>query len=186
MLLDDDPAALIHQCIGNFNIAPDRSALTRIDESLTTLSQSRDLRLQGASSSLKRLSRQLQNLEQQHTLNTSSHNPTDHAAQILALDTQKFKVAKEASDLEIEGERLESELSGLEAQLKDLEKQNSQKEVSPDDEQEISLGVELEGEREGDFKRAVIRSSPRGDAKIIDIDPKFSKNYYVNQFWQAM
>lgn len=51
----------------------------------------------------------------------SSHNPTEHAAQILALDTQKFKVAKEASDLEIEGERLEGELLSLEKQLGDAE-----------------------------------------------------------------
>ena len=49
-----------------------------------------------------------------------------------------------------------------------------------------SLGVELEGDGEYGFKRALIRSSPRAEAKIIDIDSRFSKNYYVNQFWQAM
>lgn len=34
----------------------------------------------------------------------------DHASEIIALDTEKFKVAKKNSDLEIEGERLEQDL----------------------------------------------------------------------------
>ena len=125
------------ECIGNFNIGPDRSALTRINESLTTLSQSRDLRLSDASSGLKRLTRQLHTLQQQHSLDVSSHNPAEHAQQILALDTRKFKVAKEASDLEIEGERLEGELAGLEAQLKELEKQEGRRETDGSEEQDV-------------------------------------------------
>lgn len=125
------------ECIGNFNIGPDRSALTRINESLTTLSQARDLRLSESSSSLKRLTRQLHTLEQQHNLELSSHNPAEHAQQILALDTQKFKVAKAASDLEIEGERLEGELSGLETQLKGLEKQDGRRETDQTEEQDV-------------------------------------------------
>lgn len=125
------------ECIGNFNIGPDRSALMRINESLTTLSQARDLRLSDASSALKRLTRQLRTVEQQHDLELSSHNPTEHAEHILALDTEKFKVAKAASDLEIEGERLEGELSGLETQLKDLEKQDGRGETDPTEEQDV-------------------------------------------------
>ena len=34
----------------------------------------------------------------------------EHASEIIALDTEKFKIAKKNSDLEIEGERLEQEL----------------------------------------------------------------------------
>lgn len=34
----------------------------------------------------------------------------DHASEIIALDTEKFKIAKKNSDLEIEGERLEQDL----------------------------------------------------------------------------
>ena len=39
------------------------------------------------------------------------------------MDTQKFRIAKAASDLEIEGERLEQELDGLKARLQELETQ---------------------------------------------------------------
>ena len=162
MLLDEDPAAvcqpsliscdrdtscskiltvfsiqLIHECIGNFNITPDRSALARINESLSTLNQSRELRLTDATTSLKRVTRQLQTLDQQHNYNLSSQNPTEHAAQILALDSQKFKVAKEASDLEIEGEKLENELASLETQLRDLQTQDSNWGMGNGEEQDV-------------------------------------------------
>ncbi len=41
----------------------------------------------------------------------------------MELDTQKFRVAKAASDLEIEGERLEQELDGLKSRLQQLDLQ---------------------------------------------------------------
>lgn len=41
----------------------------------------------------------------------------------MELDTQKFRVAKAASDLEIEGERLEQELDSLRTKLQQLELQ---------------------------------------------------------------
>jgi kinetochore protein Spc24 len=39
----------------------------------------------------------------------------------LRLDTEKFKIAKQASDLEIEGERLGSELGRLQGSVGELE-----------------------------------------------------------------
>ena len=71
MLLDEDPATvsllhicicisnsdndaqLIHHTIGNFNIHPDKIAIGRINESLSTLQQARDLRVREASNALK-------------------------------------------------------------------------------------------------------------------------------------
>lgn len=44
---------LIHHTIGNFNIYPDKNALGRINDSLSTLQQARDLRLREAESKLK-------------------------------------------------------------------------------------------------------------------------------------
>lgn len=69
------------------------------------------------------LSRNYQTLATQHTENVSAHSSTDHASQIVELDTQKFRVAKAASDLEIEGERLEQELESLKGRLQALETQ---------------------------------------------------------------
>ena len=69
------------------------------------------------------LSRNLNTLSSQHAETIASHSTTSHATQILELDNQKFRIAKAASDLETEGERLEQELEGLKAKLADLEAQ---------------------------------------------------------------
>lgn len=57
----------------------------------------------------------------QHNEMIASHKSADHAAQIVELDTQKFRIAKAASDLEIEGERLEQDLETLKGRLQELE-----------------------------------------------------------------
>ena len=67
------------------------------------------------------LSRSHATMSQQHSEVAFSQSSTDHASQIVELDTQKFRAAKAASDLEIEGGRLEQELEGLKSRLLDLE-----------------------------------------------------------------
>ena len=69
------------------------------------------------------LSRNHQTLAAQHSETVSAYNSTNHASQIVELDTQKFRVAKAASDLEIEGERLEQEHQGLKGRLQELDMQ---------------------------------------------------------------
>jgi kinetochore protein Spc24 len=148
MLLDEDPAAvrppnttralsttqrtttqhstlttpqLISQCTSHFKIANDTASLLRINDSLSTLSQFRSQHLQSLKSSLSQLSRTHQTLSANHSHTLSQHNPTNHAAEILKLDTEKFKIAKQASDLEIEGERLQQERERLAGVAADLE-----------------------------------------------------------------
>ncbi len=106
------------------------------------MQQARDLRVREAESALKsscistffqdnnfqlnfesELARNFSTLQSHHSETVSSHNAADHASQILSLDTQKFRIAKTASDLEIEGERLEQELEGLKGKLQELEMQ---------------------------------------------------------------
>ena len=57
-----------------------------------------------------------------HNHTIAQHSAIDHASEILRLDTEKFKIAKQASDLEIEGERLQSDLqrlSGVQGELEE-------------------------------------------------------------------
>lgn len=117
------PPQLIHHTIGNFNIQPDKLALSRINDSLSTLQESRDLRTRDAENALRKLSRHLNTLTSQHQETLSSHDGASHAATIVELDTQKFRIAKAASDLEIESERLEMELEGSKARLAELDVQ---------------------------------------------------------------
>lgn len=53
----------------------------------------------------------------------AAHDPARHAQEILELDAQKFRIAKAASDLEIESERLEGDLEMLKERLAELEAQ---------------------------------------------------------------
>lgn len=56
-----------------------------------------------------------------------SHNPSAHAEEILRLDGEKFRIAKEASDAEIEGERLEGEWRRGEGVLRELDGSSSKR-----------------------------------------------------------
>ncbi|KAL9020200.1 MAG: hypothetical protein Q9185_002570 [Variospora sp. 1 TL-2023] len=198
MLLEEDPATLIRHTIGNFNIHPDKTAIGRINESLSTLQQARDLRVREAESALKKLSRNFQTLATQHNETVSAHHSTDHASQIVELDTQKFRVAKTASDLEIEGERLEQELEGLKGRLHELNLQGAEGDGATKSKRELedptilklkvyrSLGIDIDPDSSGTYNKATIRNTQKGDVHVVNIDPRFSRFFYANYFWQTI
>ncbi|KAI8957217.1 Spc24-domain-containing protein [Daldinia sp. FL1419] len=201
MLLDEDPATLIHHTINNFNIAPDKLAVSRIGDSLSTLKQARELRIKEAESSLKKLGRSLNTLQAQHEELTSQHSSSAHASEISRLDTQKFRIAKAVSDLEMEAERLSSQQADLAARLQELELQGlegSPEEAArrrdPVDDEVLlrlkvyrSLGIDLErDEKDGEFSRAIVRNDRKGDVHVINMDKKFSRFFYANYFWQTL
>lgn len=119
----DTARQLIRHTVENFNIQPDKLAIARINESLSTLQQSRDLRIRDAENALRKLSRNLSTISSQHKETVSTHDSVSHAAEISELDTKKFRIAKAASEVEVESERLEGELEALKAKLADLELQ---------------------------------------------------------------
>ncbi|WEW57259.1 putative kinetochore protein spc24 [Emydomyces testavorans] len=198
MLLEEDPATLIHHTVTNFNIHPDKQTVTRINDSLSSLQQSRDLRTRDAEISLRKLARSLNTLTAQHNETVASHDPARHAASIVELDTKKFRIAKAASELEIESERLEAELEMLKARLAELDAQGlegdeqARREREADDATVLrlkiyrSLGIDVEADEAGNYNKAIIRNTRKGDVHVVNIDPKFSRFFYANYFWQAM
>jgi kinetochore protein Spc24 len=126
MLLSEDPSTLINHTINNFNINPDKLAVARINESISTLQQARDLRLREAEGALKKLSRTLTTMNSQHEELVATHSSSSHAAEIARLDTQKFRTAKAASDAEMDVERLAQQLADLQARLAELEAQGDE------------------------------------------------------------
>lgn len=122
------------------------------------------------------------------------------------LDTQKFRIAKAASDLEMETERLQAQLAELHAKLQELEIQGVEGGVEPGNvpgnggvEDEVllrlkvyrSLGMELEREAAGaggagEFNRVVVRNDRKGDVHVVNIDKKLSRFFYANYFWSIL
>ncbi|KAI6781412.1 kinetochore protein spc24 [Emericellopsis cladophorae] len=200
MLLSEEPATLIHHTINNFNIQPDKLAIARVTESLSTLQQARDLRIREAESALKKLSRQLNTLSSQHDDLVESHSANDHASRIATLDTQKFRTAKAASDAEIEAERLAQQAADLNARLQELELQgvdgaeSTRRRDAVDDEVLLrlkvyrSLGIDIErdGGEAGEWGRAVVRNDRKGDVHVVNMDKKFSRYFYANYFWSTL
>jgi kinetochore protein Spc24 len=175
--------------------------VSRISESLSTLNQARELRLREAETALRRLARNQATLASQHSDLTASHSSAAHADQIARLDTQKFRIAKAASDAEVETERLQAQAADLAARLQELELQGVDGGVATgaaggsmvDDEVLLrlkvyrSLGIEIErDEKDGEFSRAVIRNDRKGDVHVVNMDRKFSRFFYANYFWQTL
>lgn len=79
--------------------------------------------MRDAETALRKLSRQLATLSSQHREVIAGHDSGKHASEIVELDTKKFKIAKQASDLEVESEKLETEVERLKQKLADLEEQ---------------------------------------------------------------
>lgn len=128
---------------------------------------------------------------------------------ISRLDTQKFRVAKNVSDLEMETERLQTQLAELQSRLQELELQgvdggdptaagaengNGGQVRSVEDEVLLrlkvyrSLGVEIErDDKDGEFTRAVVRNDRKGDVCVVNVDRhRFSRFFYANYFWQTL
>lgn len=136
VLFDEDPNQLLKETISQFHIAPDRDSLSRISDSLSLLSNARVSRLDQQRAALKSLSRRLNGLQEGRKWEEDRHDAGGHAERMLKMDTEKFRVAKGASDAEIEGERLEGELASLRQHLDVLERQGVEGGRRRDDEGE--------------------------------------------------
>ncbi|KAL1585497.1 hypothetical protein WHR41_05598 [Cladosporium halotolerans] len=197
VLFDEDPVTLISETTNQFHIAPDKDSLTRISSSLNALGSNRASRLAAQQNALKSLSRRLNNLHSQHEYEENRHDAGKHASEILALDAEKFRIAKSAYDVEVEGERLEGELAGLKAQLDTLEREGVEgsRRGNGDEGDEVllklqvyrSLGVDVSQDANtGTFNRAVIRNPAKGDVNVVNVDGKLDKSFYANMFWDSL
>ncbi|PHH90352.1 hypothetical protein CDD83_3914 [Cordyceps sp. RAO-2017] len=107
MIFTEDLASLIRHTVANFNTEPDKKAIARVSERLSTLQQAREQRTREAEAALRRLARQLKAAAARHDDLVAAHaSAADHASHIATLDTRKFRAAKAASDAEMEAERL--------------------------------------------------------------------------------
>jgi kinetochore protein Spc24 len=50
------------------------------------------------------------------------------------------------------------------------------------------LGIDVEADADtGLYTKAVVRSGRKGgDVKVVNVDPRFSRYFYANYFWDAL
>lgn len=146
---------------------------------------------------LKKLARHHTSLQARHAELAAAHRASGHADAMAGLDTHKFRVAKAASDLEVEAEGLAGRLADLGARLTELELQGVEGGEGDrgvvEDELLLrlkvyrSLGIEVERDgADGEFSRAVVRNDRKGDVHVVNLDKKFSRFFYANYFWQTL
>lgn len=122
--------------------------------------------------------------------------PADHAAAMLALDARKFRIAKEAAELEVEAERLGSEARAAEALRNELDRQGEAGAgvPSPAEDEAVlklkvyrSLGVALEEDAApGAAARAVVWSKRRGTAEVVPLGGPGADRNTVDMLWRAL
>ncbi|KAK4982780.1 putative kinetochore protein spc24 [Elasticomyces elasticus] len=197
VLFDENPVTLISECTSNFRTTYDKDALSRISSSLSTLRDARTLRLQQQQNALKSLSRQHAALQSQHEYELQGHDSVEHANEVLKLDNEKFRIAKQVHEVEIEGERLSSEVGVMRGTLEELDAQGieggAQSTSTSEDEVILklrvyrSLGIDLgQDSATGAFSKAVIRNTAKRDVNVVTVDPKVSRFFYAEYFWGSM
>lgn len=49
------------------------------------------------------------------------------------------------------------------------------------------LGIDVSQDPStGDFNRAIIRNTARGDVNVVNVDGKMSQSYYADMFWDSL
>jgi kinetochore protein Spc24 len=49
-----------------------------------------------------------------------------------------------------------------------------------------SLGIDVDADGTGNYNKAVVRNSQKGDVHVVNIDPKFSRFFYADFFWDKI
>ncbi|KAK4631590.1 putative kinetochore protein spc24 [Fulvia fulva] len=198
VLFDEDPVDLMSATTSKFRIAPDKDSLNRISESLHTLASARQSRLDQQTDVLSSLSRRLNNIKGQYDYEEERHDAGRHAAEMLKMDTEKFRIAKGVNDAEIETERLGGELAALKQQLETLEKEGveggARRSVQKQEDANIlklsfyrSLGIEVQQDaKTGEYNRAVIHNAGKGDVNVIDVDSSQAPGHYTKTLWDSI
>lgn len=126
----------------------------------------------------------------------SSHSSSQHASEVAALDTQKFRIAKEATSLETETERLSSQLFDLRARVAELDAQGPEGgDAIKKDETNDALVLKsrvfgLFGTAErgdgGEWNKLVLGNAKKGESKVVQVDPKGDKKVWADMIWEMV
>lgn len=209
VLLEEEPREFLSSLIKNFELSDTRQ-ISRINDSLRTLSTARAKEQDTVRSTLRQISRKSDFAEQSLKETEKAHREANHPERMTRLDREKFALGKAVNELESKAHSLEGRLARLREQARNVEEEDPYERALGEQEQVLlrlmlyrSLGIELEGDGAGGFSRATVGklwewrlggiyaddgvvNEKKSDIQTIKITNKLPPNYYANQFWRAM
>lgn len=213
VLLDEDPHKLLASVQENFGIDGDMATITRITDQRRCLRDDRTKKHEQQQQHLRTLARKLNLARQSYTDTQADHEAKQHSNNMMGLDRTKFALAKNVNDLESNVHALEGHLAKLKEELENLQNDDPMEravlEAADDGTTFVprfglqdgsdtdsggggnrlklrvfrGLGIELQDDGAGVFKKAVVRNRATGDFNIVNIEGKFSSYFYANYFW---
>ncbi|KAI8912238.1 Spc24 subunit of Ndc80-domain-containing protein [Powellomyces hirtus] len=186
-----DPLEMADHLLEGMNAAQD-AALIR---SITDLAQrTEDVRAEvvdDARATLKALARQLQVAKEAANNPKRQVDVNQHAERMIALDREKYTVAKEMADMEDSIESLESQLDQLDREMRELEREEEVEAQLPPTKEQLTLsifhglGIEMQKDENGNYVRCKVRRYASQDIHIQDFADKYSRYFYANLLWDA-
>lgn len=166
VLLDEEPQKLLASVQQNFQITSDTAALSRISSNLSHLRSQRSQAQADTRHLLRLLSRQSELAAQSYEATAAAAHERKHGEKMVALDREKFALAKSVNELESQHHSLEGELARLRVELESVEDEDV---IKREVEREVdggtllklkmfrSLGIDIQEDGKGGWGKAVIR-----------------------------
>ncbi|KAJ3074789.1 kinetochore-associated Ndc80 complex subunit spc24 [Podochytrium sp. JEL0797] len=183
--------AILPSLLEQMDPAEDVACLRDVVQGLAATKALRAKQLKDDMAVLKRLSAELEAAHRtnEQALKKRELTKKDHAANLAALEDEKYTVVKSMHDLEKSVASLEAQKRDLLVELEALKKAEDEEEMMPPDESVLklsiyqSLGIDLVYENDK-VVRCLVRSVNKNDITPLEInDSKFSNFYYANMLW---
>ncbi|EMR10833.1 hypothetical protein PNEG_00979 [Pneumocystis murina B123] len=188
------PQELIQSTLSGFQIDLDLQSISRICERLDTISKNREIKQQNIKTISKNLERQLEISKSSIQAYENSPSRAEHASIILAMDRDKFSLAKNINELESSIHTLDTTYLRLKEELEELESEDIMKDnyEMTDDSTLLrlkiyrTLGIDLHEDEAGNYVKAIIRNKNNNDMHVVNIEPRYSSFFYSNYLWDLI
>ncbi|CCJ30764.1 unnamed protein product [Pneumocystis jirovecii] len=193
-MIGETPQELIQSTLSGFQIGLDLQAISRIQDTFRATCKNREIKQQNSKAVLKGLQRQLELSKSSALASQNSPSRAEHASVILAMDREKFSLAKNINELELSINTLDATHSRLKEELEQLESEDVMKdtELMTDDSTLLRLkiyrmlGIDLLEDDTGVYTKAIIRNKNNSDVHEVNIEPRYSHFFYSNYLWDLI
>lgn len=128
-MIGETPQELIQSTLSGFQIGLDLQAISRIQDTFRATCKNREIKQQNSKAVLKGLQRQLELSKSSALASQNSPSRAEHASVILAMDREKFSLAKNINELELSINTLDATHSRLKEELEQLESEDVMKDT---------------------------------------------------------